>query len=666
MFRFQDLKIRTKLAIAFIAVLLPLVVSSMLTIRIFSKAVKEEAESELMQTVTLLYQLGESMERIQEGTDPELQQLLRSMVAQAVRNIRVGKTGYAYVMDPAGKLLVHPAREGQNVYDERDTSGVAFIREICERAVHLGPGEVGVIRYPWMNPQMGDTHPRVKRLKYVYFRPWNWIIAAGSYESEIFKGVQQVRNLVLLILGITLTLILVQTLLLGQALTRPMHALNAVAQRMAAGDLSQQVPIRRGDEIGSLAKNFNQMAEKLRQYTGNLERAVEARSLELAESERKYRTFVESSVDGLVTTDPKGHITFANHAMEEMVDECREALVGRHISEFYARGISEAREIMAQLEKRGHFRNLEMVLVNRGREIPILTSASLLYNEAGEIVGTLGTFKDISERKKRESKLKKTQAQLVQTMKMRALGDLVAGVAHSINNPLMASNTMLHVMMENMSENPVTPNRLNLLAECNRRIEAIVKHLKDFSRQSPGNFGTVDVSKTVEGALIMSAQQLLNRNIRIVKTLAPSLPPVCGDANQLEEVIMELLANARDAMEESDKEKVLHIATLAKCEEAKEEVIIEVKDNGKGIPPEIRDKIFEPFFSTKDMGKGTGLGLSICYGIVEEHGGHMEVESMPGEFALFRVRLPAAEVEASAEVPHGKGAGDGGAAPLVA
>ena len=666
MFRFEDLKIRTKLAIAFIAVLLPLVVSSILTILIFSKEVKEEAESELIQTVTLLYRLCESMEEVEKNGDRELEEPLQSVVARAVRGVRIGKTGYAYVMDPSGNILVHPAREGQNIYDERDTSGVAFVRQICERAVRLEPGQVGVIRYPWMNPQLGETHPRIKRLKYVYFRPWNWIIAAGSYESEIFKGVQQVRNLVLLILGITLTLILVQTLLLGQALTRPMHTLNAVAQKIAGGDLSQQVPARRGDEIGSLAKSFNQMAEKLRQYTGNLERAVEERSLELAESERKYRTFVESSVDGIVTTDPKGHITFANNAMEQMLAERRESLAGRHISEFYARGISEAREIMVQLEKHGHFRNREMLLVNRGREIPILTSASLLYNEAGQIVGTLGTFKDVSERKNLQSKLEKTQAQLVQTMKMRALGDLVAGVAHSINNPLMASNTMLHVMMEDMSENPVRPNRLNLLAECNRRIEATVNHLKDFSRQSPGKFGTVDVNKTVEDALIISAQQLLNRNIRIVRTLAPSLPRVCGDANQLEEVIMELLANARDAMEESQKEKILHIATLVEREDGKEGVVIEVKDNGNGIPLDLQDKIFEPFFSTKEMGKGTGLGLSVCYGIVEQHGGHMEVESVPGEFALFRVRLPAVEKGAPEGVPDERGPGGGGTSPLVA
>jgi two-component system NtrC family sensor kinase len=643
MLRFQDLKIRTKLVLAFLALLLPLVVSSVLTLQLFSEQAKHEAQSQLIRTVTMLYRLCESLERIEREAGAVSGGSLRAVAAQAVRDVRVGETGYAYVMDPAGNLLVHPAREGENIFDEKDSSGVAFIQEICQRSQALAPGEVGMIRYPWMNPQLGETHPRVKRLKYVYFRPWNWIIAAGSYESEIFQGVRQVRKIVLVMLGITLTLLLAQTVLLEQALTRPMKALDAVTQKIAAGDLSQQVSICRNDEIGSLAQNFNRMAEKLRQYTENLERTVEERSQELAESERKYRTFVESSLDGLVTTDRRGFITFANHAMEEMVGESRQAIVGRHISEFYSRGMAEAREIMHELERKGRFRNREMLLVNRDRQVPILTSASLLYNEAGEIIGTLGAFKDITERKKLELKLKRTQAQLVQTMKMRALGDLVAGVAHSINNPLMASNTILHVVMEDLPEDAVSRKRFGILLECNRRIEAIVKHLKEFARQSPGQFAAVDVNKTIEDALTITGQQLLNRNIRIEKTLDPNLPPVWGDANQIEEVIMELVANARDAMEANRDGKVLGIRTLLEREDGRRKVAIEVRDNGQGIPEEIRDKIFEPFFTTKDMGKGTGLGLSVCYGIVEDHGGTMEVESEPGRFTVFRVLLPALE-----------------------
>jgi two-component system NtrC family sensor kinase len=306
------------------------------------------------------------------------------------------------------------------------------------------------------------------------------------------------------------------------------------------------------------------------------------------------------------------------------------------------------------LTDKGSFYNREVWLISRERRIPILTSASLLYDEEGGMAGTLGAFKDVTERKALQLKLRQTEAQLIETAKMRALGELVAGVAHSINNPLMASNTMLHVIKEDLQRNNVKAlkeNRWTILMECNRRIEAIVKHLKDFSRQSEGQFAATDVNKAIENALLISGQHLLNRNIRIKKSLSSNLPPVWGDTNQLEEVIMELVANARDAMEEESRQKDLTLSTSAHSIDGKTDILVEIEDTGKGIPEEIRGKIFEPFFSTKEKGKGTGLGLSICFGIIEEHGGRMEVDSVPGDHTVFRIILPAMDERDSAENP---------------
>ena len=656
----RDMKIRTKLVCAFLALLLPLGATSLLTVHIFTEEMKREAEAELVNMVNLLYRLCRDAHTIGEHAESAVFRSLQKSVADTIRSIHVGKTGYPYVMNPQGTLLVHPAQEGKNIYDEVDSDGVAFIQEICRSAVGLKEGEMGEIRYPWMNPELGDVRPQMKMLKYVYFEPWDWVIAAGSYESEIFKVARRTRHMVIVILAATLILLLVQDVFLGQALTRPIHALNTVTQRMAEGDIQQLVPSRRKDEIGDLARSFNRMAEKLKAYTENLERTIQERSLELAESERKYRTFVESSLDGLVTTDEKGYVTFVNRSMELLAKESREALVGRHIATFYERGITEAREIMAELRDKGRFYNREIWLSRGDRRTPILTSASLLHDEEGNIVGTLGAFKDITEQKALQLKLRQTEAQLIETAKMRALGELVAGVAHSINNPLMASNTLLHVIQEDLKRHDfqaLKENHLRLLIECNRRIEAIVKHLKDFSRQSEGRFAVTDINQTIENALAISGQHLLNRNIRIQKSLTPDLPPVSGDTNRLEEVVMELLANARDAMEEQSQEKTLTLSTSLHARDGKTEVLFEIEDTGKGIPPDIRSKIFEPFFSTKEKGKGAGMGLSICYGIVGDHGGRMEVESVPGHRTVFRVFLPAMNQEdpaMDAEVPAGE------------
>jgi len=641
MFRFKDWKIRTKLAFAFLCVLLPLSSTAFLSVHLFSKKVKEEAASQLANTVLMIYKLCQSQDQGYQGDQQKIA-LLQGVVKQAVRNVRAEKTGYAYVMDSKGVLIVHPAREGENIIGETDSNGVAFMREMSVKAMEMGPGEVGEVRYPWMNVELGDTKPRMKLLKYVYFRPWDWIVCAGTYESEIFQGVDETQRIVLEAFAVTFTLILILTFVIGSVLVRPLTELNAVTQQIAAGDLSQNVNIHRKDEIGTLAESFRTMAGQVRRYTQDLERTVEERSRRLADSERKYRTLVESSVDGIVTTDQKGYITFANTAMEDLLGEQREVLLGKHIAYYYKRGIDEAREIMRELRKQGHFRNREITLESKTREIQIMTSSSLLQNEKGEIIGTLGVFTDITEIKRLEAELQKTQAHLVQTMKMRALGDLVAGVAHSVNNPLMASNTILHVISEDTDPDSPNYQRIKIIKECNRRIEKIVQHLKDFSRQSEGKFSVVDINNTIEDALLITVQQLQNRNIRLVKGLTTGMhqPLVRGDASQLEEVIMELIANARDAMEESDHEKVLTIESKVVAGNGKKTVILRISDTGKGISKEIVDKIFEPFFTTKEQGKGTGLGLSIAYGIVEQHGGRMEVESKEGEYTTFSIVLP--------------------------
>jgi two-component system NtrC family sensor kinase len=223
---------------------------------------------------------------------------------------------------------------------------------------------------------------------------------------------------------------------------------------------------------------------------------------------------------------------------------------------------------------------------------------------------------------------------------MRALGELVAGVAHELNNPLMASQTILHVILKNLSEDFPERGRLELIRRCNDRIEKIVKHLREFSRQTKPEFKEIDVNQPVENALMITGQQLLNQNISIVRRLSQDLPKVIGDSNQLEQVFINLISNARDAMDNVEGIKELTISSYLVDDEESPSIAVSVKDTGIGIPKENLDKVFEPFFSTKPVGKGTGLGLSLCYGIIETHGGRLEISSQPGKGTELRVILP--------------------------
>jgi two-component system NtrC family sensor kinase len=309
--------------------------------------------------------------------------------------------------------------------------------------------------------------------------------------------------------------------------------------------------------------------------------------------------------------------------------------------------MSQAREVMSLLEKNERAENYEMEVKRRdGEGFTILTSLFLLRNVEDQIIGTAGIFKDITEQKLLEAELKAAQASLVEASKMRALGELVAGVAHELNNPLMASQTILHVLMNKLPPDWAERDRLDLIRKCNERIARIVDHLREFSRQTKPEFQKIDINQPVENALLITGQQLLDHGISIVRKLSGNLPSIFGDPNQLEQVFLNLISNARDALDDSGTRKKELIITSSLSEDGgPPSVVVSVKDTGVGIPPEILEKVLEPFFSTKPVGKGTGLGLSLCFGIIEAHRGKLEIKSKQGEWTEVRIILPVQQSE---------------------
>jgi PAS domain S-box-containing protein len=694
-----------------------------------------------------------------------------------IKRIKVGDTGYAFIMDSKGNLKIHPAKEGTNILSSEDSSGFEYIRAMVTDALLLQESEVGTIRYPWVNPELGETRPRQKINTYIYFEPWDWIIAAGTYEEEIYHSLYDTRRFIVLMVILGLALVFILTLTLSKVLTRPIRELTEVTTRMASGDLSERVLVRSADEIGVLGVSFNRMIGQVQHYTSNLEKMVESRTRALKESREKYRelsrflnsildsateyaivaldfygriiefnrgaeklfgwnkaevvnkenisitilpedqarrvqeemskrtraegvcelemnrvrkgegsfpahttitaikgpsgkavgfveivrdittrkslekelretkefleNIMESSVDGIVTTDLKGRITYQNAAMEELLSYPREELLGEHISRIYVKGMQQAKDIMTLLRTTERGDNYEMQVKRKdGESLSIMTSLFLLRDEDGRVIGTAGIFKDITEQKILESKLKAAQVRLVEASKMRALGELVAGVAHELNNPLMASQTILHVILKKLSEDSPERERLELIRKCNDRIERIVEHLKEFSRQTKPEFREMDVNQPIENALMITGQQLLNHNISIVRKLSENLPKISGDASQLEQVLLNLISNARDAMDTMEGRKELTIRSYQIENEGNSEVAVSIMDTGAGISEDNLSKVFEPFFSTKPVGKGTGLGLSLCFGIIEAHAGRIEIKSKPGKGTEVFVYLP--------------------------
>ncbi len=231
--------------------------------------------------------------------------------------------------------------------------------------------------------------------------------------------------------------------------------------------------------------------------------------------------------------------------------------------------------------------------------------------------------------------LKTTQAQLVQSEKLSAVGEFVAGVAHELNNPLAAVVGFSEMLKENDVD---TQNRryLDMIYKSAQRCQKIVQSLLSFARRHQPERKPMCVNAMVETVLEMLNYQLRTSNIEVITQLDPALPVVLADGHQIQQVLLNVINNARQAMENRQSGGQIIINT----ETAGENVRIIVRDNGPGISPENLRRIFDPFFTTKQVGQGTGLGLSLCYGIIKEHGGTITPASRPGEGAVFTIELP--------------------------
>jgi len=242
--------------------------------------------------------------------------------------------------------------------------------------------------------------------------------------------------------------------------------------------------------------------------------------------------------------------------------------------------------------------------------------------------------------------LKQTQANLVQSGKLASIGQLASGVAHELNQPLMVIRGNAQLLNRGLRQNKVSPeeNRklLKLIEKNTSRMMSIITHLSTFSRQSAGEFQIISVNQVLEDSLQMVGEQMKVHNIQIKKDLDKSLPKILGNANQLEQVFLNLITNSKDAISESGEDKKTSVIEITTHRPENKTTCVEifVRDTGLGIAPENIDKVFDPFYTTKEVGQGTGLGLSISYGIIKDHQGKIDIIETGPEGTTFKIELP--------------------------
>jgi two-component system, NtrC family, sensor kinase len=364
---------------------------------------------------------------------------------------------------------------------------------------------------------------------------------------------------------------------------------------------------------------------------------VAAQSREIDEQRRFISLIIDSLPIGLYVVDRDYRIKIWNRQREIGAPGLRrDEVVGRQVFEVLTR--QPAEELRADFDRvfeTGQILQdeLEVKLGGEVRSFRLSKIPMRLEGDAISHVITIG--EDVTESRR-------IQGQIMQSEKLAAIGQLAAGVMHEINNPLATISACV-AAIEGRLGRLVEPEKtsvaefLEIIDKEVDRCTRIVDGLLDFSRPKGKAKGRVVLNALVDETLFLLKHHQRFKRLSLVRELDPSLPTTLGNAEQLTQVFMALMLNAVDAMD--DRRGKLTVRTGRNSNHA-DEVVVEIEDNGVGIPRADQSKIFEPFYTTKPPGRGTGLGLSICYGIVEEHRGRIEVESQPGRGSIFRVFLP--------------------------
>jgi PAS domain S-box-containing protein len=366
--------------------------------------------------------------------------------------------------------------------------------------------------------------------------------------------------------------------------------------------------------------------------------------IKIHEQLQKTNTFLNNiircSVDGIVVVDTKGNPLIFNEGAEHILGYKAQEVIGHPevFRRFYPSEL--AHEMMRRMRSDQYGRRDKLVatqvtFINKeGEEVPVRLAAAILREGAREL-GSVGIFSDLREYQRMAKKLEESQTQLLQAEKIASLGRLAAGVAHEINNPLAGILIYAEIMKRELEENAGARENLEVIIGQTVRCQQIVNRLLEFSRQSLGQRILFDLNGIVTRCVDLIGHQPLFHNIEINLDLDPGAPQIIGDPGQLQQVFTNLLLNAADAMQGQGK-----LSIVSRPAPGGNGVILTFTDTGPGIPLSIKDKIFEPFFTTKPPGKGTGLGLSIVYGVLQRHGGSIEVDSLLGGGTTFTIKLP--------------------------
>ncbi len=521
------------------------------------------------------------------------------LVARVTREIRSGRTGYAWVIDQNGLFLYHPEKDlvGKNAFtaraERRPYISFAQINRIMKERMLRGEEGTGIYESGWHRGIEGQMTKLIAftPVKSPTLPPGNlWSVAVAAPISEVSEAVRYVY-------------------------TRHFAAEVALIAGMFI--------------FGLLVAMYQSRTSE------NLKARVERTEADLHETERIYERVVEQATDLIYILDLEMRVVLFNrHSIQTFSPlvvtgipggippgadlNQAEFYVGRRLNElFRASDVDFMRKQIDQVLERKASHSFEQTLTLAGRRVHLSSKLIPIRNDRGEIYQILGISRDVTERREMDQRIYNTE-------KLASIGNLAAGVAHEINNPLAVILGFTDLLLERFSSSCSEHEDLKIIEYNANHAKKVVENLLGFARITEGLEDTIDIHHSVNTVVKIIQNTLMTKKIEL-RVAIPEIPRVRGDTREFQQVIFNLINNSISAMEKTG-------GVLTLCAQAEPEwVHVRVIDTGEGIPNRIKPQIFDPFFTTKKVGEGTGLGLSLCYGIVKKYGGKITFSSICGD-----------------------------------
>ncbi len=489
-----------------------------------------------------------------------------------------------------------------------------------------------------------------------YIENVDWGLAVKIDKSEIFASMSTLNLIMVINFAFYITVLGVLAFFMSKTFTKPIVELTKVAERISENNFSQKVELKSKDEIGILGQTFNKMTLKLIksiEASKDAEKQAEVSALQAKNAERKTRKLQERlqlQIDrmplGLILWDTDFKVQTWNPAAERIFGFTEEEAMGRYPYDLIVENsvkshVDNVWKRLLEGDMTAHSTNEN--IIKDGRKILCEWTNTPLKEKDGTVIGVLSMVRDITEKAQLEK-------QLQQAQKLEAVGRLTGGVAHDFNNALTGIIGFADYMLMRAKEDDPNRQYLEEIKKAGQRAALLTQRLLAFSRKQILKPVVLNLNALIN-ELEKMIRRLIGEDIMLVANLNKDLGRIKADPAQMEQILMNLVVNARDAMPKGGKLTIETQNIYLNEEYTKNHisvqpgqyVLLAVSDNGIGMDKETQEHIFEPFFSTKEEKGGTGLGLAMVYGIVKQSGGNIWVYSEPGQGTTFKIYLPSVE-----------------------